>query len=76
MAMVDGVEELPEPLPSHNIKGAAKKYHLNEQQILDSIDNNESLTIGGGIHELQLGLEKQRSSYLQDARLHLVGNTR
>ena len=56
MAMVDGVEELPEPLPSHNIKGAAKKYHLNEQQILDSIDNNEQLTIGGGIHKLQLGL--------------------
>ena len=54
MAMIEGVEELPEPLPSQNIKGAAKKYHLDEQQILDSIANNESLTIGvGGIHVLR-----------------------
>jgi uncharacterized C2H2 Zn-finger protein len=58
MALVDGVDELPEPLPSINIKGAAKKYHLDEQQIRDSIDNNESLTIEGGIHKLQLGLGK------------------
>ena len=75
MALVDGVEELPEPLPSHNIKGAAKKYHLNEQQILDSIANNEQLTIGGGIHKLQLGLGKTTIIILQDAKLHLVGNT-
>ena len=49
MAMIDGVEELPEPLPSANIKGAATKYHLDEQQILDSIANNESLTIADDI---------------------------
>ena len=48
MAMVDGVEELPEPLPSQSIKRAATKYHLDEQQILDSIANNEQLTIGVG----------------------------
>jgi hypothetical protein len=52
MAMIEGVAELPEPLPSKNIKGAAKKYHLDEQQILDSIANNEELTIGGGRHVL------------------------
>ena len=53
MAMVDGVEELPEPLPSQSIKRAATKYHLDEQQILDSIANNEQLTIGvGGRHVL------------------------
>ena len=76
MAMVEGVDELPEPWPSTNIKGAADKYHLTEQQILDSIDNNEELTIEEGIHKLQLGLEEQRTLNLQDARLHLVGNTR
>jgi len=58
MALVEGVEKLSEPLPSANIKGAAKKYHFTEKQILDSIDNKESLTIGGGIHKLQLGLGK------------------
>ena len=53
MAMVEGVEELPEPLPSQSIKRAATKYHLDEQQILDSIANNEQLTIGvGGRHVL------------------------
>jgi hypothetical protein len=55
VAMIEGVEVLPEPLPSKNIKGAAKKYHLDEQQILDSIANNEQLTIVGGKHLLQLG---------------------
>ena len=52
MALVEGVAELPEPLPSVNIKGAAKKYHFTEEQILDSIANNEELTIGGGRHVL------------------------
>jgi hypothetical protein len=52
MAMIEGVAELPEPLPSVNIKGAAKKYHFTEEQILDSIANNEELTIGGGRHVL------------------------
>ena len=58
MALVDGVDELPEPLPSINIEGAATKYHLDEQQILDSIANNEQLTIVGGKHLLQLGRGK------------------
>jgi len=54
------VESFNEPWPSINIEGAAKKYHLDEQQIRDSIDNNEELTIEGGIHELQLGLGKTK----------------
>ena len=54
------VESFDEPWPSINIKGAAKKYHLDEQQIRDSIDNNESLTIEGGIHKLQLGLGRTK----------------
>ena len=58
MAMIEGVEELPEPLPSINIEGAAKKYHFTEQQILDSIDNNESLIIEDGIHVLRNELGK------------------
>jgi len=61
MALVDGFDE---PWGTVNIKGAAKKYHLDEQQILDSIDNNESLTIGGGRHDLQLGLGRTRRIYL------------
>ena len=52
MAMVG---DFAEPWPSKNIGGAADKYNLTEQQILDSIANNESLTIGGGKHLLQLG---------------------
>ena len=32
---------------------AADKYNLTEQQILDSIANNEQLTIEGGIHVLR-----------------------
>ena len=52
MALVDGYE----PWPSNNIKGAARKYHFTEKQILESIANNEQLTIGGGTHKLQLGL--------------------
>jgi hypothetical protein len=59
MAMIEGVDELPEPLPSHNITNAATKYHFTEQQILDSIANNESLTIGvGGRHVLMNELGK------------------
>jgi len=46
------VESFAEPWPSVNIKGAAKKYNLDEQQIRDSIDNNEELTFGGGLHRL------------------------
>jgi len=54
MALVDGFEE---PWPSVSIKGAAKKYHFTEKQILDSIDKNEQLTIEDDItHKLQLGL--------------------
>ena len=53
MAMIEGVDELPEPLPSINIGGAGDKYNLTEQQILDSIDNNESLTIEEGKHVLR-----------------------
>jgi len=56
MALVDGVDELPEPLASVNIEGAAKKYHFTEQQIRDSIANHEPLTIVNGRHQLQLGL--------------------
>ena len=69
MAMIEGVEELPEPLPSNNIKGAANKYHLDEQQIRDSIDNNESLVIGGGLHKLQLGLGKTRQFQLKGLKV-------
>jgi len=54
------VESFDEPWGSHSKKGAAKKYHFTEQQILDSIDNNEELTIGGGSHKLQLGLGKTK----------------
>ena len=51
MALVEGYDE---PWPSHNIKAAAKKYHLDEQQIRDSIANNESLTIADdSIHVLR-----------------------
>jgi hypothetical protein len=49
MALVDGYE----PWPTLSIKGAATKYHFTEQQIMDSIDNNEQLTIVGGIHVLR-----------------------
>ena len=52
MALVEGVDELPEPLPSAISKEQPTKYNLTEQQILDSIDNNESLTIEEGIHVL------------------------
>ena len=55
MAMIEGVDELPEPLPTHSIKKTGDKYNLTEQQILDSIANNEQLTIVGGKHKLQLG---------------------
>ena len=58
------VESFDEPLPSINIKGAAKKYHLDEQQILDSIDNNESLIIEGGSHVLNRGLGKSTTKQL------------
>jgi hypothetical protein len=52
------VESFDEPWPSRSIKGAAKKYHLDEQQILDSIVNNEPLIIEGGLHVLKRGLGK------------------
>ena len=55
MALVEGYDE---PWGSHSIKGAAKKYHFTEQQILDSIDNNEPLIIEGGLHVLNRGLGK------------------
>ena len=48
MALVDRYE----PWGSTNIGGAADKYYFTEQQILDSIDNNESLTIEDGRHNL------------------------
>jgi hypothetical protein len=54
MALVEGYE----PWGSKNIKGAAKKYHFTEQQILDSIANNESLIIEDGRHQLHLGRGK------------------
>lgn len=60
MALVDGYE----PWPSHSIKGAAKKYHFTEEQILDSIDNKESLTIVKGMHQLQLGLGRTTNKQL------------
>ena len=66
MALVDGFAE---PWPSLNIEGAAKKYHLDEQQIRDSIANNESLTIVKGIHKLQLGLGKIRRINLADRKV-------
>jgi hypothetical protein len=66
MAMIEGVDELPEPFPSKNIKGAATKYHFTEQQILDSIANNEQLTIAVGKHVLKLGLGRTR-------RINLAG---
>ena len=52
MALVDGYE----PWPSTNINKAGEKYNLTEQQILDSIDKNESLIIEEGKHKLQLEL--------------------
>jgi hypothetical protein len=55
MALVEGYDE---PWGSKNIKGAAKKYHFTEQQILDSIANNESLIIEDGRHQLHLGRGK------------------
>jgi hypothetical protein len=61
MALVEGEEE---PWPSHSIKGAAKKYHFTEEQILDSIDNKESLTIVKGMHQLQLGLGRTTNKQL------------
>ena len=57
MALVEGYDE---PWASVNKKGAAKKYHLTEQQIQDSIDNNEELTIEGGLHVLRNGLGKTK----------------
>ena len=57
MALVEGYDE---PWSSVNKEGAAKKYHLTEQQIQDSIDNNEELTIVKGMHKLQLGLGKTK----------------
>ena len=56
MALVDGFAE---PLVSHNIEGAAKKYHFTEQQILDSIANNEPLTIYDGSHRVINGLGRK-----------------
>ena len=64
VALIEGVDELPEPWPSKNIKGAAKKYHFTEEQILDSIDNKESLTIVKGMHQLQLGLGRTTKKQL------------
>ena len=56
MAMIDGVENsrtfADQPISTR----AARKYHFTEQQILDSIANNEPLTIEEGKHKLQLGL--------------------
>jgi len=49
MALVEGYDE---PWGSVNLAISAKKFHLSEQQILDSIANNEELTIGGGLHRL------------------------
>ena len=50
MALVEGFDE---PWGSTNIKGAATKYCLDEQQIRESIQNNESLIIVGGMHRLR-----------------------
>jgi hypothetical protein len=61
MALVEGFDE---PLPSKNIKGAAKKYHFTEQQILESIVNNEELNIVKGRHDLKLELGRTRRIYL------------
>ena len=58
MAMIEGVDELPEPLPTYSIKKTGDKYNLTEQQILDSIANNESLTIADGKHVLRNELGK------------------
>ena len=66
MALVDGFAE---PWPSVNIEGAAKKYHFTEQQILDSIANNEELTIEGGLHSLQLGLGRRKRINLADRKV-------
>jgi len=65
MALVEGYE----PWPSKNIKGAARKYHFTEEQILESIDKNESLTIGGGRHVLQLGLGKTKKIKLAGLKI-------
>ena len=51
MALVEGYE----PWGSANINKAGEKYNLTEQQILDSIANNEPLIIEEGKHSLQLG---------------------
>jgi len=63
------VESFAEPWPSVNIKGAAKKYHLDEQQILDSIANNEELTIEDGIHVLINELGKTKKIKLTDRKV-------
>ena len=57
VALVEGYDE---PWGSANIKGAGEKYNLTEQQILDSIANNESLTIVNGIHKLINELGRKR----------------
>ena len=64
-ALIDGFAE---HVQSANLKTAARKYHFTEQQIRDSIDNNESLTIEGGIHKLQLGLGRTK-------KIKLAGRT-
>jgi hypothetical protein len=71
MALVEGVDELPEPLPSNNIGGAGDKYHFTEEQILDSIANNESLTIEDDIiHKLVNELGKHSTIRLAGYRPH------
>ena len=62
MALVEGYE----PWGSHSINKAGEKYNLTEQQILDSIDKNEQLTIEDGRHDLKLELGRTR-------RINLAG---
>jgi hypothetical protein len=58
MALIEGFAE---HVQSANLKTAARKYHLNEEQIRDSIKNDESLTIEKGMHKLQLGLGRTKN---------------
>ena len=62
MAMVG---DFAEPWPSKNIGGAADKYNLTEQQILDSIANNSTLRNTSSIHCFLFGPFSKRFTSLK-----------
>ena len=71
MALVD---DFAEPWPSKNINKAVDKYHLAEQQILDSIANNESLTLVDGKHDLRNELGRTEEIKLADRKVTFSWN--